>query len=106
MRFGTWSSIDNAAAAAPAQPGVLQTRAETLIEYPRGRSAMVLYAASRADETLQSFVAAGGAPELQRSQAAGASLVRYGESAAPLASLAKLLHDFTERFGAAPVGNR
>lgn len=45
MQFGRWYPLAEAGDHAPASPGVLQLRVATgLVDYPRGKSAMVLYA--------------------------------------------------------------
>lgn len=45
MRFGRWYPLAEAGALAPEGEGVLQLRiASGLLDYPRGKSAMVLYA--------------------------------------------------------------
>ena len=106
MNFGTWHELADARSAAPADPGVLQARAAALRPYPAGRSAMILYGASGATETLQAYVAgSAGAAVLERAQALGASLVRFGVTATPEADLDRLLRGFAERFGAPPLAN-
>jgi hypothetical protein len=105
VRFGSWYPIEAAAAEAPELPGVLQVRAETLLSFPRGKSAMVLYTATAADEPMRDFVAGRGAPLLARAAAFGGRLVRFAEAALPEAELERLLRHFTERFSAPPPGN-
>ena len=106
MNFGGWLSLDQAPAAAPDCPGVLQARTDALLAYPRGRSAMVLYACSRGDETLRRYVSGpGGAAALCRAARAGARWVRFGAAAAPTAQLDRLLKGFVDRFGARPAAN-
>ena len=47
VRFGTWYPLEEASAHAPAQPGVFQIRIDSgLIQYPKGKSAMIHYAAA------------------------------------------------------------
>jgi hypothetical protein len=94
-----------AEAHAPAQPGVLQARGEQLLAFPRGKSAMILYAASRADESLAAFVTREG-PLLAQAAALGACYVRFGATAHPAAEVQRLLDNFAERFGAAPPANQ
>jgi len=105
VRFGSWYPIERAAADAPDRPGVLQVRAETLLSFPRGKSAMVLYTATAVDESLMAFVAGRGAALLVRAAAFGGRLVRFAEAALPAAELERLLQQFTERFSAPPPGN-
>ena len=49
VKFGAWFPIESAATEAPDGPGVLQIRADDLLDYPRGKSAMVLYAHSASE---------------------------------------------------------
>lgn len=47
MEFGRWYALAEAGSLAPAGPGVFQLRVRTgLVDYPRGRSAMVHYGAA------------------------------------------------------------
>jgi hypothetical protein len=107
VNFGGWLSLDDAPATAPDGPGVLQARGDALLAYPRGRSAMVLYACSRGDETLRRYVTAPGpgAVALGRAAHAGARWVRFGSSPAPAAELERLMRRFVDRFGAPPAAN-
>ena len=104
--FGAWLPIEAAQDAAPATPGVLQARGDAVIELPKGKSAMLLYAASDDGASLQSFVRGAGAAVLERARAQGARHVRFGPTPAPQAELARLLERFDERFGAPPPANR
>jgi hypothetical protein len=105
VHFGAWHPISEAGAAAPEAAGVLQTRAEGVMDYRAGRSAMVLYACTTPDETLRRFVAGRGARDLARAQAAGARWIRFAESGEPAAELDRLLKGFVERFGSLPISN-
>jgi|GEM_PF-1046473 len=106
VNFGSWHDLIDASRVAPARAGVLQARARTLLSFPAGKSAMVLYASSGADETLQRYVEARGAGTLARAAATGATLVRFGVTPRPDAELTRLLDQFSARFGALPPGNR
>jgi hypothetical protein len=105
VRFGPWHPLTRAAETAPGQPGVLQARAEGLLPFPGGKSAMVLYAASAQGEPLAAFVAGQGAALLAAAEAFGACWVRYAEAPDPDAACARLLRQFLERFGALPPAN-
>ena len=105
MRFGPWHPLARATETAPQQPGVLQARAEGLLAFPRGKSAMVLYGSSAAGEPLALFVAGRGAALVAAAGDLGARWVRYGEAADPAAACALLLQRFVERFGAPPPAN-
>src|SRR5712692_5822401 len=98
VRFGSWYPLERAVAEAPERPGVLQVRAEDLLSFPHGKSAMLLYTATAADEPLAAFVAGRGAPLLARAAAYGGRLVRFAEAALPEAELERLLRQFTLRF--------
>ena len=106
VNFGSWHDLVDASRLAPARPGVLQARAPALLTFPAGKSAMVLYASSGADETLQRYVDTRGAGSLARAATAGATLVRFGITPRPDAELTRLLDQFSARFGALPPGNR
>ncbi len=98
MRFGPWHRLHDAAAAAPPTSGVLQVRREHgLVDYPRGKSAMILYAPA---DDLQAACAALAAahpraPWLCRFNAE--TLTNRGEAAA------RLIADFAARFGGPPT---
>ena len=102
MKFGRWYPLTEAAAHAPAGPGVFQIRvAEGLLDYPRGKSAMLHYqAADDVRAAALAFAARHGdrgwlcrhTIELSETEAAGAA-----------ALAARLLRDFEARFGTAPT---
>jgi hypothetical protein len=100
MRFCPWYSLADAAAHAPAGEGVLQIRiADGLIDYPRGKSAMVWYA--HALDVRAAAVALGAGRD------ARALLCRHveieGGEAVDLAAFhAKVMGEFVRRFGAPP----
>jgi hypothetical protein len=105
VHFGVWHPISQAGTAAPDAAGVLQTRAEGVMDYRSGRSAMILYACSAADETLRGFVAGRGARELDRAISAGARWIRFAPTPEPRRELIRLLEGFVERFGSPPISN-
>jgi hypothetical protein len=80
-------------------------RAETLLGFPAGKSAMVLYLATAGDETLAACVVGRGAAGLARAAALGGRLVRFAEASSPEAEVERLLRQFVARFGALPPGN-
>ena len=106
MHFGPWYPISEAGLSAPETSGVLQTRAEKVMDYESGISAMGFYACTQPGETLRGFVNGRGNSQLQRAEAAGASLIRYAEVAEPSRELNRLLKRFSERFGSLPISNR
>jgi hypothetical protein len=105
VHFGAWHPISEASAAAPEACGVLQLRAEGVMDYRAGRSAMVMYACAGPQETLRHFVAGRGARDLQRAVAAGARWIRFAEAPDAAAELDRLLKTFVERFGSLPIAN-
>jgi hypothetical protein len=105
VHFGVWHPISEAATAAPEASGVLQTRAEGVMDYRVGRSAMVMYACAGPSETLRHYVAGRGARDLQRAVAAGARWIRFAEAVDAAGELDRLLRGFSERFGSLPIGN-
>ena len=107
VHFGSWHPITEASAQAPDQTGVLQARAEGVMDYETGRSAMVMYACSPPGETLRAFLSVGGrgGRQLRRAVAAGARWIRFAEAPEPEAELDRLLKGFVERFGSPPISN-
>lgn len=97
MKFGAWHPLAAAADHVPAGPGVLQVRVcEGLVRYPRGKSAMIFYAGAAEVRALASALARthAGAPWLCRAS--------VGPCADPAAAAARLLAEFSERFGECP----
>jgi hypothetical protein len=101
MTFCPWYPLAQAPSHAPSGPGVLQLRVrDGLIDYPRGKSAMIYYAV--ADDLRQAAV------ELGPRFAATPVLCRHTdvlldtERADLRAAFARLLHSFEARFGAMP----
>ena len=92
MKFGRW--IPLAEAVAPDGPGVLEARVESLIEYPRGKSAMVHYDGG------DSLAAA---LDRLRAIATIPLWVRFATVEKPQDQLARLLRDFEDRFGEKPT---
>jgi hypothetical protein len=105
VRFGVWHPIERAVALAPEGPGVLQTRADEVLTYPRGASAMVLYAHSASEGSLRQYLSGTGAADLGRATRAGARWIRFAETSEPEEDFERLLDHFVERFGAPPLGN-
>jgi hypothetical protein len=105
VHFGVWHPISEASTAAPEAAGVLQTRAEGVMDYRAGRSAMVLYACSDPGETLRGYVAGRGARDLDRAISAGARWIRFAATPNPRPELDRLLEGFVERFGSPPISN-
>ena len=83
----------------------LIARADDLIAYPQGRSAMVFYAHCPSDGSLRDFIAGLGAADLRRASAAGARWIRFAETSEPEDDFERLLDHFVERFGAPPLAN-
>ena len=99
MAFCPWYPLAEAAAHAPDGEGVLQVRvAEGLVDYPRGKSAMVHYehaASVRAAALALAARVTGGPPLLARH-------LEPGDPGEPAAIHAKVLGEFIRRFGAPP----
>jgi phosphoribosylformylglycinamidine cyclo-ligase len=104
VRFGPWQPLDRAAEQAPPHPGLLQVRGEGLRSYPRGKNAMVFYAASADGQPLAELVR-DASPQLARAAAVGGRWIRFADSPRPAVDLARLLADFQARFGALPPVN-
>jgi hypothetical protein len=98
MRFGPWYPLADARDLAPAAEGVLQLRlASGLLDYPRGKSAMVHYAhAGDVRGAAAAWAAVHGADGI---------VCRHlieDDGAAPAALYARLIDEFVRRFGAPP----
>ena len=96
MRFGAWVRLEDDAAL-PEVAGVLQVRREVgLVAYPRGKSAMILYAA------VEDVRAA--CRRISAEHPGRAWLCRWNRD--PIADVdaaaARLIAEFVERFGAEP----
>ena len=99
MQFGPWYPLADAGDHAPPSEGVLQLRrASGLIDYPRGKSAMVRYAYSPDVRAAALALAAvhAGKPLLCR------HLIEIDGAIDLAAFCAKLRGDFVRRFGAVP----
>jgi hypothetical protein len=100
VRFCPWYPLADAARHAPAAAGVIQLRlADGLVDYPRGKSAMVHY--EHASDARAAAIA------LAARHAGHDLLCRHldpeGDSAVDLAAFhAKLTSEFVRRFGAPP----
>jgi hypothetical protein len=105
VKFGVWHPIESAASEAPDGPGVLQIRADELLDYPRGKSAMVLYAHSASEGSLRVYLGGTGATDLGKAASAGARWIRFAETSEPEDDFERLLDHFVERFGAPPLAN-
>lgn len=107
VQFSAWHPLDDAGRTAPAAPGVLQARAEGVVAYPSGKSAMIFYDAA-GPSTLASHVAGPGRPGLDRARACGAAYIRFAVTPAGTAEaeLGRLLETFRARFGAVPRANQ
>ncbi len=101
VTFGAWCPLADAAAHAPARPGVAQLRqAHGLRDYPRGKSAMVHYEATDDLQALARRLGATfpAAPWLWRSSQEVVSPERA------VAEFETLHRMFVTRFGAPPSG--
>jgi len=101
VRFCPWYPLAEAASHAPSDEGVLQVRLETgLIDYPRGKSAMVHYehaADVRAAATALATEHAGEALLCRHLE------IEAGEAVDVAAFHAKVRDEFLRRFGAPPA---
>jgi hypothetical protein len=99
MRFGPWYPLAEARDLAPAAEGVLQLRlASGLIDYPRGKSAMVHYAhAADVRAAAVAWAAAHGADGIVCRH-----LIEGDGATAPAALYAKVTEEFVRRFGTLP----
>jgi len=98
MRFGPWYPLADARDLAPAAEGVLQLRlASGLLDYPRGRSAMVHYEhAADVRAAAVAWAAAHSADGIVCRH-----LIEADGVAAPVL-YAKVVDEFVRRFGSPP----
>ncbi len=100
MKFGPWYPLDTAQKHAPAAPGVLQVRlASGLVDYPRGKSAMLWYEhALDVRAAALALAAAHGRTDLVCRH-----LIEF-DAATDLGTFcAKLRTEFVRRFGLPPA---
>ena len=108
MRFGPWYALHEATAHAPAEAGTFQLRrAEGLVDYPRGRSAMLRYGAAadvcaRLTDIAAAYTARLGDDELV---VWARHLTEVADPGAfdHVAYVGELLGEFVRRFGAPPA---
>jgi hypothetical protein len=99
MRFGSWYPLADARDLAPASEGVLQLRlASGLLDYPRGKSAMVHYEhAADLRAAAAAWAAAHGSTGIVCRH-----LIETEVTTDLAAFCAKLSDEFVRRFGASP----
>ena len=99
MRFGPWYPLADARDHAPATPGMLQLRlAAGLLDYPRGKSAMVHYEhAADVRTAAAAWAAAHGSDGVVCRH-----LIETDATTDTAAFCAKLSEEFLRRFGALP----
>jgi hypothetical protein len=99
MRFGPWYPLADARDHAPAGEGVLQLRlASGLLDYPRGKSAMVHYAHAADLRAAAAAWAAAHGPD----GVVCRHLIELDDAGDLAAFCAKLTDEFVRRFGALP----
>ncbi|HEV7559525.1 MAG TPA: hypothetical protein VGO00_28810 [Kofleriaceae bacterium] len=100
MRFGPWYSLDDAAIEAPGAENILQLRLPDgqLRAYPRGKSAMVHY-----EHATNARLAAAALAKTGRGSGLRCRhLIEIDDGVDLAAFHAKLVADFTRRFGTRP----
>lgn len=103
MRFGSWYPLAEAGDRVPAGENVLQLRiARGLVDYPRGKSAMVRYAhAADARAEARALAAAHAGQDLWCRH-----LIEIAGATDLAAFCAKLREEFARRFGTVPLLER
>jgi len=100
VRFGPWYPLAAAGDHAPGAPGILQLRLATgLLDYPRGKSAMVHYAHAQ-DVRAAALALAGAHPG---GHLVCRHLIEIEEATDLGAFHAKLRDEFVRRFGTPPA---
>ena len=103
MRFCPWYALKASGDHAPAEPGVLQLRlAAGLLDYPRGKSAMVWYGASP-DVRATARSLAGEHAHSRLGPLVCRHLIEIEANTDFAAFCAKLRDEFVRRFGTVPV---
>ena len=98
MRFGPWYALSEAGDLAPDAEGVLQLRlASGLLDYPRGKSAMVHYAHGNVRAAASAWALAHGSEGIVCRH-----LIGIDAATDLMAFYARLSDDFVRRFGAPP----
>jgi hypothetical protein len=102
VRFGLWYPLSSAGDHAPAETGILQLRlAKGLIDYPKGKSAMVHYA--KVENTRAAALALASAHADSVEGLVCRHLIEIPEAMELGTFYAKLLGEFERRFGSPPV---
>lgn len=105
MRFGPWYPLADAGDRAPAEPGVLQLRLATgLVDYPRGKSAMLWYAHGQDLRAAATALATEHADKLENLVCRHLIEIEPGTDLATFCN--KLRSDFVQRFGSVPLYER
>ena len=100
MRFGPWYALATAGDHTPAGENVLQLRrASGLVDYPRGKSAMVWYGHTPDGRATARALARAHAGE----ELVCRHLIEIDAATDLAAFCAKLRSEFVRRFGSAPV---
>jgi hypothetical protein len=104
VSFGRWEPLDTAAA--PPGPGLFQARrAEGLIDYPKGKSAMIHYGADDTEVGVALNRYRDAVPPAERAHV----WVRFAppeRHQSPSETLERSLRQFAARFGARPLANQ
>jgi hypothetical protein len=102
VRFGLWYPLSSAGDHAPAEPGILQLRLATgLVDYPRGKSAMVHYTEGK--DIRAAALALATAHAATAVDLVCRHLIEIPEATDLGTFYAKLLGEFVRRFGSPPV---
>jgi hypothetical protein len=101
MLFGPWYPLEDGARHAPPGPGVFQVRAPALLDYPRGKTAMVHYAlVADVRDAVDTYSAGHGGRGWLCRHTVEMSPADVDDLAA---FFARLVRDFRARFGCEPT---
>jgi hypothetical protein len=105
VHFGVWHPISEASAAAPEAAGVLQTRAEGVMDYRSDGAPWCFTPVRRPVRRCAASWLAAAPGTSSGPFHAGARWIRFAATTTPKLDLERLLEGFVERFGSPPISN-
>lgn len=107
VRFGPWYPLADAGEHAPAAEGIIQVRLATgLVDYPRGKSAMLWYAHAPDTRAAALALATAHATQDLAKDLVCRHLIEIEDATDLAAFCARLMTEFVRRFGTQPLFHR